>query len=176
MGKIIFYVASSLDGYLSDENGGVDWLMPYQNAGYDYGYADFYKNIGHIITGSKTYEQVKDFPGGWAFPHADTYIFTSRNLDTQNRKDLILWNRGIEVLADILKQKEKDTWMLGGANLAGQFFNKGKIDEVILSIMPIALGKGMPLFDGLDKAVEFELKEQKAFPNGVMQMRYGVMS
>ena len=174
MGKIIFYVASSLDGYLSDENGGVDWLMPFQNAGYDYGYADFYKNIGYIITGSKTYEQAKDFPGGWAFPHAETYIFTSRNLDTENRKDLILWNDGIEKLADELRQKEKDTWMLGGANLAGQFFNKGKIDELVLSTMPLALGKGRPLFDGVEQPINFELKEFMDFPNGVVQMRYFV--
>ena len=172
MGKIIFYVAASLDGMISDENGGVDWLTPYQEAGFDYGYTDFYKNIGYIITGSKTYEQAKDFPGGWAFPHAETYIFSSRELDTMGRKDLILWKGEITDLADRLKKKEKDTWLLGGANLAGQFFMEGQVDELILAVMPTVLGKGRPLFEGIEKPFDVALKKQESFPNGVVQLVY----
>ena len=173
MGKIIFYVASSLDGFLADENGGVDWLMSYQEAGYDYGYTDFYKNIGYIVTGSKTFEQASNFPGGWAFPNSTTYIFTSRELDTQGRDDLIVWKGSIVDLVNELKEKAKDTWLIGGANLAGQFFNEGLVDEVVLSIMPTVLGKGLPLFVGIEKQMDLVLKKQEAFPNGVLQLVYG---
>ncbi len=172
MGKIIFYVAVSLDGFLADENGGVDWLVPYQEAGYDYGYKDFYKKIGYILTGSKTYEQASNFPGGWAFPHTKTYIFTSRKLDTQGRSDLILWKGGINDLANELKEKEKDIWLLGGAKLAGQFFNEGRVDKLVLSIMPTVLGKGRPLFVGLEKPFDLVLKKSISFPNGVVQLVY----
>ncbi|MEO1261513.1 MAG: dihydrofolate reductase family protein [Bacteroidota bacterium] len=172
MGKIIFYVAASLDGMISDENGGVDWLTPYQEAGLDYGYTEFYKNIGYIVTGSKTFEQAKGFPGGWAFPHSETYIFSSRALDTMGRKDLILWKGGIKELAEQLKKKEKDTWLLGGANLAGQFINEGQCDEVILSVMPTVLGRGRPLFDGIKNPFDLKLKKQESFPNGVVQLVY----
>ena len=174
MGKIIFYVAASLDGFLADENGGVDWLMPYQEAGYDYGYAAFYKNIGYVITGSKTFEQARNFPGGWSTPHAVTYIFTSRQLETDGRKDLILWNGDITELANELKEKEKDTWLMGGAKLAGQFFNEGKVDELILSVIPTILGKGRPLFDGIERQLDLVLKKEVNFPNGVVQLVYGL--
>ena len=172
MGKIIYYVAASLDGFIADENGGVDWLTPYQEAGYDYGYAEFYEHIGYIITGSKTFEQASNFPGGWAFPHALTYIFSNRTLDTQNRDDLILWKSGIDALASELRKQEKDTWLIGGSNLAGQFFNEGALDEILLSIMPTILGKGIPLFDGIKKVGNADLRNHVTFPNGVVQLVY----
>ena len=175
MGKIIFYVATSLDGFISDENGGVDWLMPYQEAGYDYGYAAFYESIGYIITGSKTYEQAREFPGGWAFPHTKTFIFSSRQLDLGGRDDLELWNGEINVLANDLRGKDQNTWLIGGAHLAGQFFNNGQIDEVILSIMPTVLGKGRPLFEGIGNQFDLKLKNKESFPNGVVQLEYGIV-
>lgn len=172
MGKIIFYVAASLDGYIADEQGGIDWLMPFQEAGYDYGYPSFYEKIGQIITGSKTFEQASNFPGGWNFPHSTTYIFSSRQLDLGGRSDLKIWNKGIVPLANQLKKETTDSWMLGGAHLAGQFFNEKEIDEVILSVMPVVLGKGRPLFEGIKGLLQFDLINQSSFPNGVVQLHY----
>lgn len=172
MGKIKFYVAASLDGYLSDEHGGVDWLTPFQNVGYDYGYAKFMSTIGYIVSGSKTYEQAKDFPGGWSFPVSRSYIFTSRNLETDGRDDIVLWRGGISELSENLRSEEKDAWLLGGAKLAGQFFNEGCVDELILSVMPVILGKGTPLFDGISKHIPMRLKATESFPNGVVQLAY----
>ncbi len=172
MGKIIYYVACSLDGYLADEKGGVDWLTPYQEAGFDYGYEAFYQKIGFIISGSKTFEQASNFPGGWAFPHATTYIFSSRQIDTLGREDLVLWNGGIRELSEQLKKKNEDTWLIGGANLAGQFVNEGMLDEVILSIMPTMLGRGVPIFEGVTKAFNLRVNHQESFPNGVVQLVY----
>lgn len=174
MGKIIFYVATSLDGFLADENGGVDWLTPYQEAGYDYGYHEFYEKIGYIVTGSKTFEQASNFPGGWAFPHAKTFIFSSRQLDLQSRDDLELWEGSITGLGNQLRAKEKDTWLIGGANLAGQFFNEGLVDELVLSIMPTILGKGMPIFEGIKKPFDTNLINNSSYPNGVMQLVYKI--
>jgi dihydrofolate reductase len=174
MGKIIFYVANSLDGFLADQNGGVDWLTPYQEAGYDYGYHEFYEKIGYIITGSKTFEQARNFPGGWAFPHAKTYIFSSRQLGLEGRDDLELWSGSIPELGNLLRAEEKDTWLLGGANLAGQFFNAGLVDELVLSIMPTILGKGLPLFEGIEKPLDADLIKNSAYPNGVIQLVYTI--
>lgn len=174
MGKIIFYVAASLDGFLADENGGVDWLMPYQEAGFDYGYHEFYEKIGHIVTGSKTFEQARNFPGGWAFPHAKTYIFSSRQLDLQGMDDLVLWDGTIPELGNQLRAEEKDTWLIGGANLAGQFFNEGFVDELVLSIMPTILGKGMPIFAGIEKTFNTNLMNNISYPNGVTQLVYKI--
>ena len=174
MGKIKFYVAASLDGHLSDENGSVDWLMPFQEAPYDYGYAAFMATIGFIVSGSKTYEQAKEFPGGWHFPNAHSYIFTSRELDSGGRKDITFYKGGVVELAAQLRQEERDTWLLGGAHLAGQFFNAGCVDELVLSVMPLVLGKGRPLFDGIANQVSVQLKNTVTFDNGVVQLHYQI--
>ncbi len=172
MGKIIYYVAASLDGFISDELGSVEWLNPFNNVGYDYGYSDFYGKIGFIITGSKTYEQAKNFPGGWAFPNTETYVFSSRDLNTNGQNDIHLWKNGINELSRILREKEKDTWLIGGANLAGQFANAGLLDELILSVMPVMLGDGKPLFGGVKKQIPMKLEKNEHFQNGVVQLTY----
>lgn len=172
MGKIIFYVAASLDGLLADENGSVDWLKPFEGMPYDYGYAGFYEKIGHVVTGSKTYEQARNFPGGWNFPHATTYVFSKRNLETEGREDIVLWKGGVAALASKLRSDPKDTWLLGGAKLAASFFNEGLVDELILTQIPVVLGKGHPLFDGIEGQRNLALLGVEKFPNGVVQMTY----
>jgi dihydrofolate reductase len=172
MGKIIYYVAASLDGYIADENGGVDWLLPFQDVPYDYGYQDFMKRIGFIVTGSRTFEQAKDFPGGWNFPGTHTYLCSSRPFDREGRKDLTLWPGNVQELGGKLRVEEKDTWLIGGAALAASFFNAGLLDELILSVMPLVLGKGRPLFDGLRQTMPLLLQKVQDFPNGVVQMNY----
>ncbi len=170
MGKIIFYLAASLDGFLADENGGVDWLEPFQKESYDYGYTDFLKTIGTVLSGSKTYEQAKDFPDGWNFPGTKSYIFTSRDIDTGGREDIVIWRDGVGELADALRSEPKDIWLLGGAALAANFFNEGLVDELILTQIPVVLGKGKPMFEGIDRQLSLQLQSLEQFPNGVVQM------
>lgn len=172
MGKIIFYVAASLDSFLADENGSVDWLLPFQNESYDYGYAGFLKTIGYVVSGSKTYEQAKNFPGGWNFPNTKSYIFTSRDLDSEGREDIVPWQGGAEELAAILRSEQKNTWLLGGAALAANFFNERLVDELILTQIPVVLSRGKPLFEGIDRRLNLQLQRVEHFPNGVVQMTY----
>lgn len=174
MSKTIFYVAASLDGFLADENGGVDWLTPFQEAPYDYGYAEFLGKIGQVVTGSKTYEQAKDFPGGWNFPGTKSWVFTQRNLETDGREDIVLWRGAAKELMEDLKELPKDTWLLGGATLAANFFNEGLVDELVLTQIPVVLGKGKPLFEGIAKPLNLKLEKVEQFPNGVVQLIYSM--
>ncbi|MCF8245474.1 MAG: dihydrofolate reductase family protein [Saprospiraceae bacterium] len=174
MGKTIFYVAASLDGFLADENGSVDWLMPFQNEPYDYGYTDFLGQIGHVLTGSLTYEQAKEFPGGWNFPDTTTWVFAQRNLETEGRNDIILWRNGAVELMEKLRSEPKDIWLLGGARLAANFFNEGLVDELVLTQIPLVLGKGKPLFEGVAKQFDLRLQKVEQFPNGVVQLTYAL--
>lgn len=172
MGKILFYVASSLDGYLADENGGVDWLLPFQNVPYDYGYGAFMKRLGVVVTGSKTFEQARNFPGGWSYGGIQTYVCTRRQPDIEGLKGVALWPGDIRELGEKVRQEKKDTWLLGGAALAASFFNEGLVDEMILSVMPLVLGKGLPLFTNIETPLPLKLENMTSFPNGVIQMTY----
>ena len=71
-----------------------------------------------------------------------------------------------------MTKEKKDTWLLGGAHLAGQFFNEGMIDELVLSVMPVVLGSGKPLLEGIKASFQMQFKKVESFPNGVVQTTY----
>jgi len=130
------------------------------------------KRIGVVVTGSKTFEQARNFPGGWSIPGIQTYVCSRRPLDLEGQKGVVLWSGGIRELGKKVRKEKKDTWLIGSAALAASFFNEGLVDEMILSVMPLVLGKGMPLFTGIEKHLPLKLEEVTNFPNGVVQMTY----
>ncbi|MGB4676079.1 MAG: hypothetical protein WBH90_05075 [Aggregatilineales bacterium] len=81
MGKVILYIATSLDGYIARADGAIDWLNKYEGGGEDYGYAEFIKNVGSVIVGGKTYRQVLGFDDGWSMPRVETVVITRQELD-----------------------------------------------------------------------------------------------
>jgi dihydrofolate reductase len=80
MPEIIYYVASSLDGYIATPDGGIAWLAPFESAGEDYGYAAFYASVDALLLGSRSYEQVLGFPS-WPYPGKPCWVFSRRVLE-----------------------------------------------------------------------------------------------
>jgi len=170
MGKIILYIAVSLDGLIADEKGGVEWLDEYQIPDEDYGYKDFLKTLGAVIMGSKTYEQILTF-NHW-YEDVEGYVFTSRNLPVIEGESISFINGEPGPLIEKLRLLEKDSWLVGGGNLITRFINEGLLDELILTIIPKVLGKGIPLFAGIIQRNKLELTKHKIYPNSVVQLSY----
>ena len=170
MGKVILYIAASLDGLIADENGGVQWLDEYQIPNEDYGYNDFLKTLSAVIMGSKTYEQILTF-NHW-YKDVEGYVFTSRNLPPIGGESIAFVNGEPKPLVEKLRLLEKDSWLVGGGTLITQFINEGLLDELVLTIIPKILGKGIPLFADIALLNKLELKEHKIYPNSVVQLRY----
>jgi len=170
MGKIVLYIAASLDGFIADENGGVGWLDEYQIPNEDYGYKDFLTTLGAVVMGSKTYEQILTF-NHW-YENVEGYVFTSRILPVVKDESISFINGEPHPLIEKLRLLEKDSWLVGGANLITRFVNERLLDELILTIIPKVLGKGIPLFTGIKKLNILELKEYKIYPNSVVQLSY----
>ena len=170
MGKIILYIAASLDGLIADENGGVGWLDEYQIPNEDYGYKDFLKTLGAVVMGSKTYEQILTF-NHW-YEDVEGYVFTSRNLQGIEGESISFINEQPQALIAKLRLLEKDSWLVGGGNLITQFINEGLLDELILTVIPKILGKGIPLFNGIIQLDTLELTKHKIYPNSVVQLSY----
>ena len=114
MSKIILNLAISLDGFIADENGGVDWLNDFQKPGNDYGMNDFFKQCGTAIMGSKTYEQALSF-NSW-FEGMEGIVFTSRELPVMKNKPIKFFNGDPTPVVKELRKKEKDIWLVGGEN------------------------------------------------------------
>ena len=165
---VTLYIATSLDGFIAEENGGLDWLEnPKLHAeGEDYGYVDFLKDIEVTLMGRKTYDQVRGF-GEWPYSDKENYIFTSTGqVDPKHGKAI----KSIDEVLSIIS--EKNCWLIGGGGLNNEFLKKNLIDKIILTTMPVFLGKGIPLFNSTEGSSNLIYKSHKGFPNGVVQYHF----
>ncbi len=171
MHKIILYIATSQDGFIADKNGGVDWLpQPKDEAELEaVGYRDLMSRIDTIVMGSRSFQQILSF-GDWGWPDKQTYVFTSKPIESEKPYITITHHSPLEFLSRIKERKsQKDIWLLGGSELAKSFAQQSLIDEIILTIVPQTLGAGIPLGLNLDG---FELITENPLIDGIVQKFY----
>lgn len=171
MSDIILYIAVSLDGFIADQDGGIDWLSVVEDEQEDYGYARFYDSVDALLMGSHTYQQVLGF-GDWPYPGKQTYVMTCRALPCE-RDDVTLVSNDIRQATEHLaRQNHQHIWLVGGGQLATSFHRHKLIDEYRLFIIPVTLGAGIPLFTGQQEMQQLDLKYSSSYPKGVVEMRY----
>ena len=169
MRKVILGLAVSLDGYIEGPNGEYDWCFTDQ----DYGLNDFFKRIDALFVGRKTYEMSLASEGQQAWlPKLTEYVFSNTLPEFKlERKKLIKGN--IEAQVRTIKSLPgKDIWLFGGAELANNLMNLGLVDEVWLSIHPIVLGAGKPLFSQLKERKWLTLTDSKVYNSGLVSLKY----
>ncbi len=168
---VVVYIAMSLDGYIADAKGGIGWLSRVEREGEDYGYGTFIATVDTVIMGRKTYDVVRGF--GIPFPHADKqcYIITRSIRPPEGR---ITFTAGpLGRLIAQLKQEEGGTIFVdGGADVVNLLLREQCVDELILSVIPVLLGNGIPLFTGGRPIAPAELVSSHAFPSGLVQLHY----
>lgn len=169
--KCILYIAMSMDGFIAGENDNLDFLNPYQMDGEDYGYKNFTDSVSHVLVGRKTFEVVQ----GMGFPyHPDkiVYVITNSTIHSKN-KNIIFYNGDLASLINEIQSSSKmNIYCDGGAVLAKFLIANELIDEIILSIIPIALKSGTELFKNGETPVRFKQHKQINYPNGVIQKHY----
>jgi len=170
MGKIILNLATSLDGFIADEDGGVDWLNDFNKPGEDYGMKRFFEQCGTAIMGAKTYEQTISF--NYWYGNMDGLVFTTRELPPLEGKSVQFISGDPAPVIKQLKEKKKDSWLVGGASLISQFINKNLLDELIITIVPRLLGKGSQLCPELKGIHKLQFVENKNYKDGVIQVKY----
>jgi dihydrofolate reductase len=172
MRKVKLFIASSLDCYIAREDGGIDWL--YTDA--DYGYTKFYDSIDTIIMGRKSYDQSLTFVV-YPYKGKKVYVFTRMKVrKNNNEQDVEYIDTNIQGFITSLTQSiGKDIWLLGGGEIASVLLNAGLVDEIILSIHPIILGRGIPLLRNIQKEVNLKLENSLSFESGLTQLCYKVL-
>jgi dihydrofolate reductase len=147
--KVIYFTASSFNGYIADEHDSLEWLFPVVGSDPPF-HVQFMDSIGALVEGSTTYQ--------WSLEHGQsdfcgarlpTFVFTSRERPKPAGADRLRFVSGdvAEVHADIVAAAEgKDIWVVGGGDVAGQFFDAGLLDQLQLSLAPVALTGGAALF------------------------------
>jgi dihydrofolate reductase len=161
-----YYTATTLDGFIADENHSLEWLFTREQDPHGpQNYRDFIANVGAMAMGSTTYDWILDHefagkdPAEWKWPYEiPCWVFTHRQLR-------VVPNARIEFTSDeiarvheqlVAAAGRQNVWIVGGGDLAGQFADVGLLDEVIVSIAPVTLGAGAPL---LPRRIELRLEE-----------------
>lgn len=174
MGKVILYIATSLDGYIARPMGEVDWLESHENPdGLDYGYNDFYNGIGITLMGNKTYKEILGYDIDFPYKGKKNYVAT-KNTFLSADENVTYINSALEDEVAKLKKGDDDIWLIGGGLLIKSLYNADLIDEMMIYTMPITIGKGIDLFvDGL-KERNVTLLECEAYPTGVVKSHYSL--
>lgn len=173
MRKVILYIATSLDGYIADSDGGVNWLRGQDELNTDPGsYPEFIKTVDTVILGYKTYNQVVTelSPDSWVYSGMKSYVITSKGIE--NTDEIIFTNENLADLISRLKNKSgKNIWICGGASIVNQLIELDLIDEFHISIIPTILGNGIPLFKESNKSKCLELIGTRTY-NGIVDLQY----
>lgn len=167
MGKIILYIAASLDGYIARENGDIDWLP----TNTDSGYAEFYKSIDIIVMGKTTYDQVLTF-GKYPYKEKRSFVFTRNDSLTKDENAEFVSNT--QEITKLISSSEATIWLVGGSKLLSVFLQHKLVDEIIISIMPTILGKGIPLFQNITQEVKLELIKTTKYSE-LVELTYKVL-
>lgn len=170
--KIVLCIAASLDGYIARPDGSVDWLDSYQTEGEDYGYGEFYESIDALMMGRETYEIVRNL-GDWPYADKSTYVLTQQELSSDNQRIIFTSKDPISLSRFFQSQGYEKIWLAGGGQLAASFLKYNLIDEIILSLIPICLGEGVPLFpNNSGSQKDFTLIDTKSYSSGIVQIHY----
>lgn len=145
--KLILYIAASLDGYIADQNGGIDFLNETAGPAPDLGYEAFYASVQGIIFGGNTYRQVKNelSPDVWPYAGTPCYVYSRRqNPEDPNVRFTQLPPK--QLLETIWDEHPGNIWLMGGGEIIRSFMQENLIDEYYIYIQPTILGDGIPLF------------------------------
>lgn len=149
MTRTQYYTATSADGYIADEHNGLDWLFAVDRGGADR-FGPFFAEVGAMCMGATTYEWVLEHEAhNWRKNYGDTpcWVFTHRELPLVSGANLRFVAGDVTPVHDEMTAAAagKNIWVVGGGELAGQFADAGRLDELILGVTPVFLGSGAPL-------------------------------
>jgi len=138
--KVVLFTACSLDGYIAGKDDDTSWLF----GDGDHGYREFLATIDTVLMGRRTYDLALQMG---PFPYADKecYVFSRSLMGGDEHVEFV--NQPVKEFVDMLRGREgRDIWLVGGSELISGFMMAGIVDEFIISMHPIILGEGIPLF------------------------------
>ena len=180
--KTQYYTATSLDGFLATEDDSLEWLFPLGDLN-DSSYPEFIAEVGALAMGSATYEWMlrnadavmKETGSAWPYTQP-AWIFTSRQLPKIDGANIRFVNGDVrQVHAEMKAAADgKNVWIVGGGDLAGQFYDMGLLDEMIVQVGSATLGKGKPLFPRRVLSPTLKLMSVRQMGTGMAELRYEV--
>lgn len=165
------FVAMSRDGFIAGPDDDLSWL-PDGHAGEDYGYEQFMAGVGAILMGRRTYDVVEGFGTGWPYGDTPVLVATTRPLAPIEPTVRAVSGTAGEMLAEARAAAGEGDVYVDGGRLIQQLVDVRLVDELIVTVIPVDLGEGIPLLAGEEQWALLQLEESQEFPSGVEQRRY----
>ena len=178
--RIVAYLATSADGYIARPDGDVEWLNRRPQT-IDYGMREFYKSIDTILWGRNTYDWLVDYykkkgkRSGWFDTKVANFVFT-QNPPKRRPPGVTFVSEPVKTFARRLRATTgKQIWMMGGGKLIASFLDAGELDEFDIHVIPVLIGKGIPLVAPRHRDILLRLRASKRYADGVVRLRYEVL-
>lgn len=177
--KTQYYAASSLDGFIAAPEHSLDWLFQFGDLD-STSYPDFIKEVGAAVMGSSTYEWLLrhlDQAGSGTWPYDQpVWVFSSRQLQAVQGADIRFVSGDVKPVYHQMVEAagEKNIWVVGGGDLAGQFYDHGLLDELIIQVTPVTLGSGSPLLPRDISKPPLKLISAEVYADAFAELRYEV--
>jgi dihydrofolate reductase len=172
--KNTVFIATSLDGYIADKNGSIDWLHATPNPDQiDMGYAEFTARIDALVMGRTTFETVCGFDIDWPYTKP-VYVLSNTLTELPQKyegKAELVKGTLTEIIAAIHQNGHNRLYIDGGATIQG-FLKDDLIDEMIITVIPVLLGGGSSLFSGLKTPLQFKCSRSEVFLDKIVQNQF----
>lgn len=175
MGKVIYYVASSLDGFIAAEDSSLDWLLAFGFEPFQRHYDQFLATVGSLVMGSATYDYVRtQDPDSWPYGALPCQVLTSRKLEAPPDSGVQFASGDIRRICEdaAAAAGDRNVWVVGGGLVAAQFAEAGLLDELRVTYMPVALGTGRRLLPVATPLGPMRLAGTTSFNGGAAELRF----
>ncbi|MGR5063181.1 dihydrofolate reductase family protein [Photobacterium sp. DNB22_13_2] len=170
----IVYIATSLDGYIADKNGNLDWLHSVPNPeGSDFGFNDFMERVDALVMGRNTFETVCGFDCEWPYSKPVFVISNRLKAIPKEYQDKAFLVKGDlkNIVSELNGKGFKELYIDGGITVQN-FLAQDLIDEMIITTIPVVLGGGSSLFGDLLSPINFKLKQSEVLVNAIVKSHY----
>ena len=176
MPKVIYYVASSMDGFIATDDHNLDWLLQFGFEAFQAHYDRFMAGVGAVIMGGETYRWIRrEEPDTWDYGQP-CWVVTTREESRPPQGDIRFAAGDVgRVLAEAAEAAgERNIWVVGGGNVAAQCAEAGLLDELWVTYMPVALGSGRRLLPVAGPTPPMQLIATTQFDGGAAELRFAV--
>lgn len=170
--KVIVRIAASADGFIARSDGDLDWLTSRPKPKGFYGYNAFTKSIDTMVIGRNTYDASLRL--GAKFDSSQrTYVFSRHGRPADAPPGVEFVSEEIAPFVDRLREQPgKHVWLMGGGDLIASFLDAGAIDELVVAVVPVFIGEGIPLIARRARLTPLALQSVERFDDGVVQLHY----
>lgn len=167
--RVSVFLAVSLDGFIAREDGGIDWLMHYDDPGEDYGFKAFFDTVDVLVMGRNTYDVATSFDT-WPYGDKRLIVLTHRPIEPKHNETS--YSGMVAELVQSLGYEGGKRICLDGGNAIRQGLAAGLVDDMTLTWIPMLLGRGIPLFTPDVPESEWKLAGVLSYASGLLQSRY----